>query len=166
MKHEEAVAFIRPALAIRILENWADLGCGSGTFTKALAELLPTGSSITAIDRENQQLNIPQVDFTRANFEKDDLKLTDLNGIMIANALHYVADKTSLIKKLEKLFKGSPKFLIIEYDTNRSNPWVPYPISFNQLKALFSELGYSQIAKINTRPSAYKSGEMYSALIT
>lgn len=30
--------------------RWADLGCGSGTFTLALAGLLPSGSTIDAID--------------------------------------------------------------------------------------------------------------------
>jgi ubiquinone/menaquinone biosynthesis C-methylase UbiE len=166
MKHEEAVSFIKMAITTTGSENWADLGCGSGTFTKALAELLQTGSHITAVDRENQNLNIPSVDFIKANFEKEALNLTDLDGILIANAIHYVADKTSLIKKLETMFKETPKFLIIEYDTDKPNPWVPYPLSFKKLQILFEGLSYGQIDKISERPSAYHSGRMYCALIT
>lgn len=36
--------------------TWADLGCGSGTFTLALAELLSAGSHIHAIDHVAHQL--------------------------------------------------------------------------------------------------------------
>ncbi len=33
-------------------DTWADLGCGSGIFTYALASLLKKGSTIYAIDRD------------------------------------------------------------------------------------------------------------------
>jgi ubiquinone/menaquinone biosynthesis C-methylase UbiE len=166
VKQEEATSFIKLAITATEPQNWADLGCGNGTFTKALAELLPAGSHIIAVDRENQNLKIPAVDFLKANFEKEDLRLTRLDGILIANAIHYVADKTILIKKLETMFKETPKFLIIEYDTDNPNPWVPYPLSFNNLQLLFQGLGYGRINKISERPSAYRSGHMYCALIT
>jgi ubiquinone/menaquinone biosynthesis C-methylase UbiE len=32
--------------------TWADLGCGDGTFTLALAAILPRGSIIHAMDRD------------------------------------------------------------------------------------------------------------------
>jgi len=32
-----------------------DLGCGSGTFAKALIELLPAGSHITAVDASTSE---------------------------------------------------------------------------------------------------------------
>lgn len=165
MNHQDAVSFIKNAVKTGDPENWADLGCGSGTFTKALADLLPQGSYVTAIDREQQRLNIPAVNFVKANFEKDELNLSGLDGILLANSIHYVPDKKSLIKKLETLFTGSPRFVIIEYDTDKANPWVPYPITFAQLQTLFQDLGYQHIIKLNERPSAYHSGLMYCALI-
>jgi len=36
--------------------TWADLGCGDGTFTLALATLLPRGSVIHAMDRDRSVL--------------------------------------------------------------------------------------------------------------
>jgi ubiquinone/menaquinone biosynthesis C-methylase UbiE len=166
MTHNEAVSFIQNAIHASTPKNWADLGCGSGTFTRALIGLLPEGSHITAVDREQQRLNIPGVDFVKADFEKDELGLARLDGILLANAIHYVPDKEFLIRKLEILFAGSPRFLVIEYDTDKANPWVPYPISFHQLQTLFRNLGYEHIIKLNVRPSAYRSGLMYCALIT
>ncbi len=63
------------------------------------------------------------------------------------------------------MFSDVIRFLIIEYDTNEPNLWVPHPITFKKLKSLFEELGYSKILKLNERGSAYGSGMMYCALI-
>lgn len=52
MTHREALALIdTPYLRnLATPTHWADLGCGSGTFTLALADLLAPGSIIEAID--------------------------------------------------------------------------------------------------------------------
>ena len=36
--------------------TWADLGCGDGVFTLLLAELLPPGSNVYAVDRDAADL--------------------------------------------------------------------------------------------------------------
>jgi ubiquinone/menaquinone biosynthesis C-methylase UbiE len=51
MTQRDAIALIdHPILRAAPPTHWADLGCGSGTFTLALATLLPPGSTIEAID--------------------------------------------------------------------------------------------------------------------
>jgi SAM-dependent methyltransferase len=52
MTHREALSLIdTPYLrSNKTPTHWADLGCGSGTFTLALADLLAPGSTIEAID--------------------------------------------------------------------------------------------------------------------
>jgi hypothetical protein len=82
----------------------------------------------------------------------------------MANSLHYVRDKTKLIKKLESYFAKDPYFLIVEYDTIRYNPWVPYPINYPSLQKLFTDLGYNTITELANVPSRF-GGRMYSALI-
>ena len=54
MTHDEAVGLISSG---RLTNSpgpatWADLGCGDGTFTLALASLLPAGSTIYAVDQD------------------------------------------------------------------------------------------------------------------
>ena len=39
-------------------------------------------------------------------------------------------------------------FLIVEYDMNNANRWVPYPLSFRYLKQLFQKSGYGLIEKL------------------
>lgn len=153
---------------------WADLGCGSGLFTIALAQLLPANSTVYPIDTHPA---IPQHTIhptgspdsptsiipIRADFIKDSLELPTLQGILMANSLHYVKDKPALIQKLRSYMHRQSPFLIVEYDTDKPVPvWVPYPISYDSLLPLFKD--YS-IQKLGERPSAYGRANMYAALI-
>jgi len=161
MRPADATALIQKAITTGHPQRWADLGSGNGTFTMALNSVLPPGSHITAIDKQSQQL---PVDFIKANFEKDELPLTALDGILMANSFHYIRDKQKLIKKLETYFSVTPTFLIVEYDTTRFNPWVPFPINFQNLHQLFQTMGYGDINKLAEMPSRF-GGRLYSALI-
>lgn len=84
---------------------------------------------------------------------------------MMANSLHYVKDKIKFLEKMKSHIHMDGCFLIIEYDTEVSNRWVPYPISFLSLKKLFHDAGYSSVIRINEMPSAFNNrGNMYSAV--
>jgi len=101
MQQSDTIALIKNAVTSKQPQRWADLGCGSGTFTFALNGILSAGSHITAIDKQLQKLPL---DFYKADFEKDDLPLSGLDGILMANSFHYVRDKQKLIKKTRTLF--------------------------------------------------------------
>lgn len=151
-------------------QHWADLGCGTGLFTEALATLLPAKSIITAIDVNQQRLpatmgNNVSVQFQKTDFVTAELSIGSLDGILMANALHFVKDKKALIQKLKQQFNGSARFLVVEYDHSRANQWEPYPIPFASLKELFAGLGYNYAGKIGEHPSMY-GGKMYAALIS
>jgi ubiquinone/menaquinone biosynthesis C-methylase UbiE len=166
MQQSEAIALIKKGITGEYPQHWADLGCGTGTFTLALASLLPPESFITAIDKSHQHLpaisNGIKIDFRKADFVNEPITLSPLDGMLMANSLHFVANKVKLIQQLESVFKNNPKFLIVEYDTTRSNPWVPYPISFQGLDNEFTGLGY-QTLKLADSPSMF-GGIIYSAL--
>lgn len=171
MTRNEAISFITNAVphAYRP-QRWADLGCGSGTFTDALAYLLPSGSHIYAVDNEVQNLpttmgNDVSVEFVKMDFEKSEFKFSNFDGVLMANSLHFVKDKLGLFKQLEGCFSSGKKFVIIEYDTNIPNLWVPYPLSFNDLKALFTLIQHHEIVKVAERQSRFGGGNMYAALI-
>lgn len=161
MDQTNAISLIQNAITNEQPQRWADLGCGSGTFTLALNSILSAGSHLIAVDKQSQRL---PVEFLKANFEKDDLPLTGLDGILMANSFHYIRDKQKLIKKLEGYFSVTPVFLIVEYDTTRSNPWIPFPLNYQNLQVLFTGLGYSSIVKLAEAASRF-GGRMYSSLI-
>jgi ubiquinone/menaquinone biosynthesis C-methylase UbiE len=169
MTNEEAVELIRNGvLKTDTPQRWADLGCGRGTFTEALATLLPYGSQIVAVDKSRQHLNNTMgnhvsFEFLQADFEHTDLGLSQLDGILLANSLHYVKDKKSLIHRLENYLSPAKRFLIVEYDTLDANPWVPYPIDFVHLEELFMGLNYQAVVKLAERKSSFRRANLYAA---
>ena len=58
------------------------------------------------------------------------------------------------------------RFLIVEYDTDQANRWVPYPLSQARLTALFTTVGYSSIRMLRSRRSVYRRAALYAALVT
>ncbi len=145
---------------------WADLGCGSGLFTKALSTLLQPGSKIIAVDKNAPALKKVDVaneiilEKLHADFINDKLPLQNVDGILMANALHFVKDKNSFLQKLQSYVNEPTSFLIVEYDTNQSNPWVPYPLNVEGWQKLFKETGYSLYKEINRTPSVYRRAEI------
>jgi trans-aconitate methyltransferase len=166
MKISDAVNLIQGAgIAQTKATVWADLGCGSGTFTLALAHLLAADSSIYAIDKRKQSITAPEhisIVFRQADFEHDALDLPALDGILMANALHYVANKEALLSRLLQYIRPGGGLLLVEYDTLRANPWVPYPIDFPHMKSLLQSLGMQQFTKLGERRSLYNASPMYA----
>jgi len=152
-------------------KEWADLGCGSGTFTQALANLLPPQSIIYAMDSDLLALKkIPDeyneviVKKLSGDFEKQLLPFKDLDGILMANSLHYVKDKSSFIKRAASCLARDGCWLVVEYDTSKANHWVPYPIDFLSLSQLFRQEGFTSISKLQEIPSLFRQAKMYSAI--
>lgn len=173
MLHDKAVELLKPAFESQSAPVvWLDLGCGEGTFTKALCDIIPDGSVIYAVDNNRAALSkLPTawhdvaIHKINADFIIDPLEPPLADGILMANAFHYVVDKPALIRKLVKLMKPGAAFLIVEYETDRANPWVPYPIDFEAVQLLFREHGFHNVRKIGDAPSVYRSGGMYAASI-
>ena len=154
-------------------QAWADLGAGTGLFTRALATLLPDGSSIYAIDRDAKALRgiaVPSRDVSikkiALDFVIDALDIEGLDGILMANALHFVSDKPSFLKKMKQSLKPTAKIIIIEYDRENPNTWVPYPISYEGLGKLARNSGATSVQKIGSTPSKYHGANIYSALLS
>ena len=149
--------------------RWADLGCGSGLFTYALAQFLPDGSATCAADKAMPALkplanpNKVNIEPVRLDFIREDWPFRDLDGILMANSLHYVADKPGFIQKLQSCLKPAHQLILVEYDTEVGNPWVPYPVSFNRLSDLMIPAGYEAVRKLAERPSVFGPRMIYSA---
>lgn len=150
--------------------RWADLGAGSGLFTKALARLLNPGSEIYAVDKKPAAAfaDFPEeiiLHKTELDFVMQELPFRNLNGILMANSFHYVKDKTVFIRKLKQTLKKTGILIMVEYDTNvPAGGWVPYPMDFLTLKSFFTEAGFGSVEKLGEYPSIYGK-TIYSAMI-
>ena len=162
MSLEEAIQLIARDYS-EMPQSWVDLGCGKGLFTYALASYLPRESNILAVDQTHQHLHghdHVDITFERLNFEVEDLPFDNLDGVLMANSLHYVKDQAGFIDRIKRKMKPSASFVIVEYDTDRANRWVPYPVSFDKSQKLFTALG--SIQKLREKRSIYGSGILYA----
>jgi SAM-dependent methyltransferase len=166
----EAVDLIAAAIPRRS-KTWADIGAGDGTFTRALVELLGRDARIYAVDRDGRALAALQrwaardgasvvpveADFTRP------LGLREaLDGLLVANALHFVRDPEVVLGRLAALLRPDGRVVIIEYDRRGASRWVPYPIPLDRLPRLAAAAGLATPTIVATRPSAY-GGILYAA---
>jgi SAM-dependent methyltransferase len=172
MQLKEAVTLIRTdQIKNDLPQIWADLGCGAGLFTRALSGILYEQSTVYAVDKNMSsfkttsifdKINIRQLE---SDFVTDILDIRNLDGILMANTFHFVRDKNAFLEKIKSYFKDQPLFLIVEYDLDSPNGWVPYPMNFISLNKFFTGAGFDSIIKISERPSIYHRANIYSAVI-
>jgi SAM-dependent methyltransferase len=170
--HADHVALLR--LAVTLGETWADIGAGEGAFTLALADLLGPGGRIVAIDRDGRVLReneasvrsrFPEVALeTRVADLTGPLALPPLDGIVAANSLHFVARdrQVAVIAGLAAHLVAGGRFVVVEYDADRGNPWVPHPFSYATWERLATAAGLTDTRRIGQVPSRFL-GAIYSA---
>lgn len=171
MELSTAVLLIKDGVDVVAPQAWADLGAGKGTFTNALSTVLESGK-IIAVDKDRIALKTirvtnPAVQLELVPGDLLDVKLDDgsLDGILMANSMHYVRDKVSLLRRLAVALKKSGRIVIVEYDMDTRNAYVPYPVSFSSLEKIAEEAGFRTCVKLGSAPSVYQRAGMYSAVL-
>jgi ubiquinone/menaquinone biosynthesis C-methylase UbiE len=173
VNHADHVALLAGGVTQDEGGTWADLGAGTGAFTLALADLIGPHGVIHAIDRDRAALAelrsafvsaMPQAelrartaDFTRR------LDLSELDGVVMANSLHFVDDKAAVLDLVRGYLKHAGRLLLVEYDSDRGNTWVPHPLSFETWRDVAAGAGFVGTRKLATVPSRFLH-RMYSAL--
>lgn len=172
MNHDDHVRLIRDGVA-GSGGVWADLGSGAGAFTLALADLLGPGGHLYSVDKDSRalreqreaiQARFPSVtlDQRAADFTRP-LDLPPLDGIVMANSLHFQRDKGPVLQLVRGLLKPGGRLVLVEYNADHGNWWVPYPLSYLTWKTLAQANGFTETRLLATVPSRFLR-EIYSAL--
>jgi SAM-dependent methyltransferase len=170
LDHEDHVALISDGVAPGV---WADLGSGGGAFTLALADLLGPGARIVSVDRDAGALRqqrqrmagrfpAADVEYRRADFTRP-LDLEAMDGIVMANSLHFVRRREPVLAAVRGWLRPGGRLVLVEYDADRGNPWVPHPLSYRTWERVAAENGFVETRLLARRPSRYL-GAIYSAL--
>jgi ubiquinone/menaquinone biosynthesis C-methylase UbiE len=172
VNHTDLVGLLRDGIDTRA-GSWADLGAGEGAFTLALADLLGPGGHITAVDRDAGSLRslapemgrrfpATKLDVVVADFTKS-LALASLDGIVMANSLHFVRDKRPVLASVQAMLRPGGRLIVVEYGADRGNPWVPHPFSYPRWEQMAVDAGFERTRLLGTVPSRYL-GSIYSAI--
>ena len=159
---------------------WTDLGAGEGAFTLALAELTGPASIIYAVDRDSSALRrlartmaerFPEVTLHTlvADFEHPLPGLpqpgeaeSGLDGIVMANSLHFVRNKAETLARVRGYLKTGGRLLMVEYNSDHGNMWVPHPFSYSTWQRLSRTCGFEHTELLATYPSRFMN-EIYAA---
>ena len=152
---------------------WADLGCGDGIFTAALHTLTRPGAEIFGVDRDRRSLDALALHFAesfpdarihalQADFTRS-LSLPPLDGVVMANALHFIRDKPPVLKHAAALLKPGGRLIVVEYNTARGNPAVPYPLDEMGFLEIAQAIGLREARVLAKIPSSFL-GEMYAGI--
>ena len=173
MDHNDHVNLLRPAELAKG-GVYADFGAGSGAFTLALRELIGLHATIYAVDKDQRALNdmlkahraefgtSQNVHIMRADFTGT-LSLPPLDGIVMANSLHFFKDKEKVLRHVRSFLKLNGVLLLIEYNVDSGNLWVPHPLSFETYQTLAPRAGFTEPRLLAKTPSRFLN-EFYSAV--
>ena len=136
MQHADHVALIRAGVE-GAGPRWLELGAGDGEFTLALAEVLGGIGDVVAMDLDRWALTelagridgrFPDTtletitgDFTTS------LPPGPFDGVLAANSLHFVERVGPVLASIHGVLRQEARLVIVEYDADRGNPWVPHP---------------------------------------
>lgn len=166
MDQQDLIDLIRDGVPPSGGGNWADLGAGEGNFTEALASILGPLAELTAVDKNGAALarlarRLPAAHTLVADF-RNALPLAGLDGVLMANSLHFVVAKRPVLLRVLDLLRPGGRLLLVEYGADHGNPWVPHPLSFETWRRVAAEAGFVSTRQIGERPSRFL-GSMYAA---
>ena len=167
MRHQDVVDFLSKS-GVHLGGVWADIGAGTGVFSLALADVIGTGK-IIALDKSPHalwSLSLPDgvaLEIADGDFDNP-LEIEQVDGMIMANALHYSRDQSTTLRNILQSLKPGGVFILVEYESDRANQWVPHPIRFSKFEELAEEVGLSGVRCFDTLPSSYGHDHIYGAL--
>jgi ubiquinone/menaquinone biosynthesis C-methylase UbiE len=161
--------------AVRPGETWLELGSGTGAFTLALADLLGPRGTIHSIDQDRgalasqaaavrAQFGAVRLDHRPADFTRP-LGFSGMDGVLMANSLHFVRDKAPVLTLVRSYLAPGGRFLLVEYDADRGNHWVPHPISYTTWLAVAPSAGFIGARLLGRVPSRFLNA-IYASVAT
>ena len=163
MTHEEMVMLIRDGVAAHG-GVWADFGAGRGNFTRALRDRIGPDATLYAIDRDANALRAHRDAQTLCADFTQPIDLPPLDGILMANALHWIRRPAPVLALLAGYLRPGGRLLLVEYDVRWPRGYIPFPVPYPRFETLAQAAGLQAVAHIGQRESPSGGVAMYAGL--
>ncbi len=156
------------SLGLRPGQNVADIGAGTGYFTRRLARLVSPGGFALAVDvepgffpyinkraREDDQFNILTV---KADYDNPRLEENSLDLIFICDTLHHIDNRASYYEHLKRALRPGGRVVVVDFFKDKKIPVGPGPamrLSAPSLKAEFERAGFAVSVDTVSLPYQY-----------
>jgi ubiquinone/menaquinone biosynthesis C-methylase UbiE len=137
----------------------ADIGAGSGVFTRPLAQVVTPGGTVYAVDiqqdlldyinQRDREAHIQNVKTVLGEFNDPKLPEHDVDLAFINDVLHHIENRAMYLRSLARYMKPSGRIVIIEM--NKDDPNTPHRkqpellIGKEQIDGWLSDAGFKQI---------------------
>jgi len=149
----------------------ADLGVGSGHYTKALSEIVGEDGVVFAVEIQQDVLKRLQLDmeqaggFQNVNYLWGDLehprgtKIADdmVDIAVLSNTLFQIEDKKACLQEVKRICKPHAEVLFVDWSDSHGGlgPIEDHVISPHDAQELFTQAGFVFFKKVQTGPHHY-----------
>ncbi len=162
-------AFVRPDM-----RRFADIGCGSGFFTVAAAQLLPD-ARVFAVDRQQDMLDfvasrirnagLTNVETVQADATRLPFADGELDAVLMANVFHDIPERDEMRAEVYRVLKPGGTFFLVEWEKDDTPMGPPQEIRIgsDELTAILVSGGF-KVERIEHGPgSTYRVTAVRSA---
>jgi ubiquinone/menaquinone biosynthesis C-methylase UbiE len=158
--------FLTPEHLVRELylkpgDRVADLGCGTGAYTIALAEEVGEMGQVFAVDVHREALhtlaatlekrNILNTDVVWADIEKHiPIDAYSLDAVVMSNILFQLEDIGSALAQVSKILKPEGQLLVVEWSESHGGigPHPSHVVTEEKAEALVTKHGYRLVKRL------------------
>ncbi|MDW7671972.1 MAG: nitroreductase family protein [Bacillota bacterium] len=147
------------AMGLKSHDIVADVGCGTGYFSMAAAEIIYSEGTVYALDTSEEMLQ--ETDKTMADHQRNkvvtmrtdnyDFKLPDasVTYVWMANVLHEVADRQEFLMEANRILPPGGRLALLEWDKKETpeGPPLHHRISLEEARTLLDMTGFRIVSE-------------------
>ena len=149
---------------VKVMTDCVDLGCGTGTFTLPMAELVGRWGKVYAVGDSQEMLDIlksrnppKNVMLVKADFNETGLDDAIAEFCLAAFILHENKEPEKLLAEAYRLLKPYGRFMVMEWRAEFDNPGPPQKIrlTMDKMEELFAGAGFKDFKSANWSDKYY-----------
>ncbi|MFQ5977389.1 MAG: class I SAM-dependent methyltransferase [Candidatus Heimdallarchaeota archaeon] len=131
---------------------WLELGSGIGNNTFPLSEKV---GLVIALDMSSRDLMAQRQKKTeiyplQADFQvRLPIRTDSLGGIFSSFSLHFVKEPALVFREVGRVLRPGGTFILVEYQTSKSVPWIPFPLPKKSALRLLYHEGFESIKSLH-----------------